>query len=89
MCAPQARNQEDAEEGWYLMQDIVKAMEAQKHPGWSQLSVSVCLSFLCIVCFFICHPVSIYPSVSVCLYVSLCLYVYICVYVCLFVCLSE
>ena len=25
-----ARNQEDAEEGWYLMQEIIKAMDAQK-----------------------------------------------------------
>ena len=29
----QARNPEDAEEGWYLMQEIVKAMDAQQATG--------------------------------------------------------
>ena len=29
----QARNQQDAEEGWYLMQEIIKAMDAQKATG--------------------------------------------------------
>ncbi|CAI8022850.1 ER degradation-enhancing alpha-mannosidase-like protein 3 [Geodia barretti] len=28
-----ARNQEDAEEGWYLMQEIIKAMDAQRAMG--------------------------------------------------------